>query len=122
MAAIRIGSVSLECADPATLAAFWSGLLGGEIAFESDDFVAVKLDHVWISTVRAENYRPPTWPDDEVPQQIHMDLAVDDLDTAVAKAISLGAEKASFQPAPDRWTVMIDPAGHPFCFTTLIPE
>jgi hypothetical protein len=122
VAAIRIGSVSLECADPATLAAFWSGLLGGEIAFESDDFVAVKLEHVWISTVRAENYRAPTWPDDEVPQQIHMDLAVDDVDTAVAKAVSLGAEKASFQPDPDRWTVMIDPAGHPFCFTTLIPE
>jgi hypothetical protein len=122
MTAIRLGSVSLECAEPAPLAAFWAGLLGGEIAFESDDFVAVKLDHVWLSTVRVENYEAPTWPSDEVPQQMHLDLAVDDLETATAEAISLGAEKASVQPAPDRWTVLIDPAGHPFCVTTLIPE
>jgi hypothetical protein len=122
MTAIRLGSVSLECAEPAPLAAFWAGLLGGEIAFESDDFVAVKLDHVWLSTVRVENYEAPTWPSDKVPQQMHLDLAVDDLETATAEAISLGAEKASVQPAPDRWTVLIDPAGHPFCVTTLIPE
>lgn len=30
--------------------------------------------------------------------------------------------KPATQPAPDRWRVLIDPAGHPFCITTLIPE
>ncbi len=122
MSTIRLGSVSLECAEPAPLAAFWANLLGGEIAFESDDFVAVKLDHLWLSTIKVENYQPPTWPSDEVPKQMHLDLAVDNQAESEAAAIALGAVKATFQPEPLRWTVMIDPAGHPFCLTTLIPE
>jgi hypothetical protein len=122
MTTIRFGSVSLECAEPAPLAAFWATLLGGEIAFESDDFVAVKLDRLWLSTIRVDNFKPPTWPSDEVPKQIHLDLSVDDLASAEAEAVALGAMKASVQPAPDRWTVMIDPAGHPFCLSTQIPE
>jgi hypothetical protein len=122
MTTIRLGSVSLECAEPAPLAAFWATLLGGEIAFESDDFVAVKLDRLWLSTIRVDNFKPPTWPSDEVPKQIHLDLSVDDLATAETEAVALGATKASVQPAPDRWTVMIDPAGHPFCLSTQIPE
>jgi hypothetical protein len=29
--------------------------------------------------------------------------------------IELRATKADEQPAPERWRVLIDPAGHPFC-------
>jgi Glyoxalase-like domain len=122
MSTIRLGSVSLECEDTAPLAAFWAGLLGGEVAFESEEFAAVKLDHLWLSTIKVDNYKAPTWPSDEIPKQIHLDLAVNDLPTAEAEASALGATKATFQPQPERWTVMIDPAGHPFCLTTQIPE
>jgi hypothetical protein len=46
----------------------------------------------------------------------HLDFAVaDDLDAAEARAIELGATKVGEQPNPDRWRVLIDPAGHPFC-------
>lgn len=34
----------------------------------------------------------------------------------------LGLEEAAFQPAPDRWRVMLDPAGHPFCLSTDRPD
>jgi glyoxalase superfamily protein len=122
MSTIRIGSISFDCAEPAPLAAFWANLLGGEIAFESDDFVAVKLENLWLSTTKVENYKPPTWPDDEVPKQIHLELAITNQAESEAAAIALGAVKAAFQPQPERWTVMIDPAGHPFCLTTLIPD
>jgi hypothetical protein len=40
----RLGSIALDCADPSPLAAFWAELLGGEVAFTSDHFVAVKTD------------------------------------------------------------------------------
>jgi hypothetical protein len=122
MAVERLGSISLDCEDPAALAAFWAELLGGEIAFASDDFVAVKTERGWISTVRIIDYQPPTWPDGDRPKQIHLDLAVDDLDTAETEAVRLGARRASPQPAPDRWRVLIDPAGHPFCLSAQIPE
>ena len=118
----RLGSVSLDCEDPTGLAAFWAELLGGEIAFTSEDFVAVKTTRMWISAVRVAHYLAPTWPEGDRPKQIHLDLAVDDLDLAQEEAVRIGARIADTQPAPDRWRVLLDPAGHPFCLSTQIPE
>lgn len=122
MAITRLGSVSLDCDNPAALAAFWAELLGGEIAFTSDDFVAVKTERAWLAAVRVPEYQPPSWPDGGVPKQIHLDLAADDLDEAEAEAVRLGARRADEQPSPERWRVLLDPAGHPFCLSTQIPE
>jgi hypothetical protein len=122
MATIRLGSVSLDCADPSALATFWSTLLDGEIVYTSDEFVAIKLDHVWLSTVKVENYQTPQWPQGSPPKQMHLDLAVDDLATAEEQALRLGAVTADFQPGADRFRVMFDPSGHPFCLTTMIPD
>ena len=95
---------------------------GGTVAFSSDDFVAVKTDRVWLAAVRVSDYRAPSWPEDELPKQMHLDLAVDDLQAAEADALALGAVRASVQPAPDRYIVLLDPAGHPFCLSTQIPD
>jgi hypothetical protein len=122
MASIRLGSVSLDCADPKLLGDFWAALLGGEVAFSSDGFVAVKLERLWLSAVMVEDYEPPTWPRGAVPKQIHLDLAVDDLEASEAEAIRLGAVRADEQPGEGRFTVLIDPAGHPFCLSTQIPD
>jgi hypothetical protein len=69
-----------------------------------------------------EDYLPPTWPDRTRLQQEHLDFAVDDLDAAEEVAVAAGARKAAFQPAPQNWRVMIDPAGHPFCLNGQIPD
>ncbi|MFZ0059546.1 MAG: VOC family protein [Acidimicrobiales bacterium] len=122
MTVARMGSISLDCADPGPLADFWADLLGGEVAFRSDEFVAVKVGPGWLSAVRIADYAPPTWPAGALPKQMHLDLAVDDLETAEAEAIRLGARRAAVQPAPERFRVLLDPAGHPFCLTTQIPE
>jgi hypothetical protein len=44
----------------------------------------------------------------------HVDIAVGDLEGAVARALEVGARLASYQPQADV-RVMLDPAGHPFC-------
>src|SRR5436190_7288710 len=121
MSLARLGSVSMDCADPLPLATFWARLIGGEIAYTSDNGAAVKTDRGWLTAIRVPGYQPPAWPDGDTPKQIHLDLAVDDLDAAEAEAIRLGARKAAQQPSPDRWRVLLDPAGHPFCLTTQIP-
>jgi hypothetical protein len=121
MAVARRGFVSIDCADPIPLAEFWAAMLGGEIKFTSDETVDVQTAWVWISAMKVHGYTPPTWPDGSIPKQIHLDLAVYDLDAAVAEAEAFGARLSSVQPAPSRWRVLVDPAGHPFCVTTQIP-
>ena len=121
MAVARRGFLSIDCAEPIPLAEFWAAMLGGEIKFTSDETVDVQTEWVWISAMKVRGYTPPTWPDGSIPKQIHLDLAVDDLDVAVAEAEALGARLSSVQPAPNRWRVLVDPAGHPFCVTTQIP-
>ena len=72
MANIRVGSVALDCADPIALGAFWAELLGGEVAFSSEEFVAVKTDRVWVTAVRVPDHQAPTWPDGLRPKQMHL--------------------------------------------------
>lgn len=62
------------------------------------------------------------WPEGALPKQLHLELAASDLDAEEARIVGLGATKASTQPRPDGWRVLIDPAGHPFCITNLFPE
>ncbi len=122
MASIRLGSVSLDCAEPAPLADFWAALLGGEVAFSGDDFVAVRVGRQWVTAARVEDFVAPTWPSPDVAKQIHLDLAVDDLADATARALELGATRPPGTRPEDSFVVLLDPAGHPFCLTTQIPE
>jgi hypothetical protein len=115
MTSPRIASINLECLDPAELAHFWAALLDGKVAVTTPDFCAVDAGAVYLGATRVDGYHPPTWPSAERSQQIHLDLAVDDLDSAEARALQLGATKESHQPSPDRARVLRDPAGHPFC-------
>ena len=119
--ALRLAAVSLDTDDPAGLAAFYKQLLSLEDFFASEDFVALKGGPVLLTFQRVAVHTPTTWPDNDVPKQIHLELAVSDLDAAEAVAVGLGAVRATEQPAPDKWIVLLDPSGHPFCITSLIP-
>lgn len=116
-------SVAVDCADPAVLADFWAQLINGEVVYRTPEFCAVRAQHgMYLAAVRVNDYQAPHWPNGLRPKQIHLDLSVDDLDEAEAKACALGAQQATSQPQPDRWRVLLDPAGHPFCLSTQIPD
>jgi hypothetical protein len=121
MGVARAGFVSMDCAKARPLAAFWAAMLGGEVMFTSSSTADVRTEWVWISAMEVPDYRPPTWPGDDVPKQMHLDLAVDDLTSSTRTALELGATLCEVQPHPEHWRVLFDPAGHPFCLTTLIP-
>jgi hypothetical protein len=122
MAVARFASIVFDCKDPAELAQFWAALVGGEVALTGDEFVAVRTSECWIAAMYVPDYRAPTWGDAAVPKQMHIDLSVDDLDEAEAEAVRLGARLLSDQPAPDRYRIFLDPAGHPFCLSIQIPD
>lgn len=115
MASVEIAAINLDCDDPGALAAFWARLLGGELVMESPDFCAVQAGPLVIGAVRVDDHRRPTWPSVEVPQQIHLDLRVDGLESAVEEALRLGASDGPKQFTPERSRVLLDPAGHTFC-------
>src|SRR5690349_6381142 len=122
MAIARFPSIVLDCPDPLALATFYGAMLDWQVdttnADESDGWIDVKSDYgQCLSFQGVEGYRAPSWPSQEVPQQMHLDVVVEDLDTAEAEVIALGATKHEVQPGSS-FRVMLDPAGHPFCLCT----
>ena len=112
----RLQLTALDCPDPELLAAFYGAILDWPVAWRSDRWV--QLDSGGGPTLafqRADHFVPPEWPDPERPQQLHLDVEVDDLDTGELAVLELGASKAETQPRPDSFRVFLDPAGHPFC-------
>ncbi len=115
---VRLVGVSLDCADPAELAEFYLQMLGGRLLWSRPTSVGVQAPGLLLIPQRVENYRPPQWPGASI---VHLDLtAGEHLDEPVKRAVALGARPADPQPDP-RWRVLLDPAGHPFCITTLAP-
>ncbi|AUG75802.1 glyoxalase [Kitasatospora sp. MMS16-BH015] len=116
---MKLTAITLDCADPEALAAFYRRATGFEPHPESDsDFAGLtRQDGLFIGFQRVEDHRAPQWPGQTAPQQMHLDFAVDDLDEAEALLLELGAAKPDHQPGGDRWRVLTDPAGHPFCLT-----
>ncbi|MBV9796000.1 MAG: glyoxalase [Actinobacteria bacterium] len=107
----RLHHVILDTPEPAALAAFWSRLLGQPITYTSDDYVVVAASSAasGLAFQLAPGHQPPTWPDPAVPQQIHLDVMVEDVAAAGPRVLALGAVKL------DGEDVYADPTGHPFC-------
>ncbi len=115
----RLHHVVIDCPEPAALAAFYSELVGLPVTFRSDGWVVIAEDDTssGIAFQLALDHQPPAWPDPDRPQQFHLDVMVDDVDTAGTQVLALGARRLSANDLGSR--VYADPAGHPFC---LIPR
>jgi len=111
----RLNAVVLDCPDPRKLAAFYGELTGWQVEYDEPEWVTLYTGAgLRICFQEAPDYYPPRWPDPTGPQQIHLDLAVEDLDEAEQRVLALGAARAEHQPG-ETWRVYVDPAGHPFC-------
>jgi catechol 2,3-dioxygenase-like lactoylglutathione lyase family enzyme len=107
----RLHHLIIDCPDPEALATFYSRLLGNPITYRDDDFAVVSTSDraSGLAFQRSPDQRPATWPDPAVPQQMHLDVMVEDVATATPGVLALGATKL------DGDGVFADPAGHPFC-------
>ncbi|MFJ3454616.1 VOC family protein [Curtobacterium sp. NPDC090223] len=107
----------LDCPDTRALARFYAELLGGEVVGSDDDWSEVVLPieghRPLVAFQHVDDYRAPEWPGQDVPQQMHIDVKVDDLDTAEAAVLAIGATATG--SGTDTFRVFLDPAGHPFC-------
>ena len=88
---LRVSATTLSTSDVARLAGFYERLLGWHRVDES-----------------------PGWGRQAM---AHLDIATDDLESAVARAVDLGATIAGHQPQQGV-RVLLDPDGRPFCLFT----
>ncbi|MDR2514601.1 MAG: VOC family protein [Christensenellaceae bacterium] len=111
---------ALDCADADALADFYARLLGTEKTLSGGGWAGIHCPQGFILAFQTvEGYIPPVWPwaEGEQQQMAHIDFFVEDLQAAVEHAVACGAKKAGAQYFEES-TVMLDPAGHPFCLST----
>ena len=122
MTIARYAYSALDCENPIALAEFYSKITGwaveplGGFPPEGVTWLARRDENgkTKMGFQKIENYRRPTWPVGEVPQQVHLDFHVLDMEKARAEIIAIGAVQAEFQSA-EHYQVFFDPEGHPFC-------
>lgn len=105
--------VAIDCNDPEPLVEFWTAVLGTRVQRRDPDWIALEPvvpggPHLAFQVVpeakRGKN-------------RLHLDLDVDDLESATAATERLGATRVGdvvVEPG-GRYQVMRDPAGNEFC-------
>jgi catechol 2,3-dioxygenase-like lactoylglutathione lyase family enzyme len=112
----RLEKTVLDCPDPRALAAFYAEVLGMQVNEDRDDWVVIgdvpgarQLAFQLVTT-----WLPPNWPDPRHPQQLHLDIRVDDADAAESAVLALGARRLPAERETG-FRLFADPVGHPFC-------
>ncbi len=113
--------IAFDCPNANALADFYVKLSGWEKEISSDEWAGIRTPQGLLLVFQTvDDYVPPVWPweDGKQQQMAHIDFKVDNLQEAEAHALACGARKAETQYY-DTSTVMLDPAGHPFCLSTV---
>ena len=126
---MAVTSVTIGAPDPRELATFYARMLGWPVTASEGPRPGFPPEDGWAQvkppagtagpTLNFEyeaQYTRPVWPSEPGKQHIteHLDVAVAELDGAVAWAVEVGATLADMQPQQSV-RVMFDPAGQPFC-------
>lgn len=134
LAVPRLHQVVLDTTDARASAEFWRRLLGLVYRQGHEPPAAGEPDTAgsdWLN-LRHPDGRPAlafqhvdrlpraTWPEQHVPQQLHLDLSVGspgELDAVHARVMHLGGALLldRSQDASEPLRVYADPSGHPFC-------
>ena len=110
---IQLHNVTLDCADPQCVAAFWSEALGRPIDDgASDGFVSIGINDGaqtgWFFIQVPEGKT--------VKNRAHFDLQADDRDAEVTRLLGLGGTKVGeYDEYGARWTTLRDVEGNEFC-------
>ncbi|MEU8225679.1 VOC family protein [Kribbella sp. NPDC048915] len=108
---VALESIAFDCADAASLATFWAGVLSSEVDADSNEFFA--------TVNRAAD--GPTLMFLQVPEprtgknRLHVDLVAADWAAEVDRLVGLGAERvAEHDEYGVHWITLADPEGNVF--------
>jgi len=127
-------AVALDTTDARRLAEFYRQLLGysyragdeppapGQPDPRGADWLVLRDDRgvACLAVQQVDEMATPTWPDPQVPQQLHLDMTVgttEELHAQRERACELGASVLADRSADPEEPLFVfaDPAGHPFC-------
>lgn len=108
----RVKQLVINARDPRGQVRFWTEILGGE---------PVDRAHGWSHVNAPDSLRLAFQPDlqeKDGRNRLHLDLEVDDIEAAVARAAALGASRVGGVVTDEAgsFQVMHDPEGNEFCF------
>ncbi|MEU2393558.1 VOC family protein [Streptomyces sp. NPDC007369] len=111
---IRLHQIVVDCREPGKLVRFWARLLETEPVDRARGWSHVDLPGV------ARLAFQPVAEGKAVKNRLHLDLAVDDLAAAAARAVELGATAVGGPVSDDQgsFQTMRDPEGNEFCLVT----
>jgi len=114
----RLEKTVFDCPNPRELAAFYGSVLGMQVNEDVEDGAWVVIGVVpgdrKLAFQRVSRWVPPRWPDPEHPQQLHLDIRVEDIEEAEQAVTALGARRVPAKRETG-FRVYLDPVGHPFC-------
>jgi predicted enzyme related to lactoylglutathione lyase len=114
--AARVRQIVLDAADPALVARFWSAVLDWPIVTRTESWYVLRHGDLSLAVQRAPGHVPPRWPSPGHSQQVHLDIAVDDIDASEQLILDQGGAKLAEHPEQSPpYRIYTDPAGHPFC-------
>lgn len=115
----RLHTTAMDCPEPLETAKFYQALLGGSISPEDASADWINLfepsGRQVLSFQRAEDYVSPTWPDNTVPLQVHIDILVDSYDEAEPTIFAAGGRLIDDSDGHPSFRVYADNIGRPFC-------
>ena len=111
--AARLGLV-LDCADPDTLAAFWSSAIGYAVLGGAGSYVLLVDEAGQQPKLLLQRVAEPK----SGKNRMHVDIETPTVDAEVARLEALGARRIEPQAIEEhgtRWVLMADPEGNEFC-------
>jgi len=107
--------VTIDCADPKELSAFWIEALDAKIMHEIDNeylILGPANKSVLLGLQRVSEAKSGK-------NRVHLDLRAEDRAAEVQRMVGLGATVVDEHVMPGfAWTVLTDPAGNEFCIAS----
>ncbi|SEC16651.1 hypothetical protein SAMN04489727_2804 [Amycolatopsis tolypomycina] len=109
---IRMGMITIDCADPKVLTQFWTAALGTRVEQDHGEFVMLAPPPEGGLMVGIQQVPEPR----AGKNRVHIDFGTEDRAAEVKRLVELGAKEVSEHEVPGlAWTVLTDPEGNEFC-------
>jgi hypothetical protein len=118
--AVRLTEIIIDCADPASLAQFWCGVMGFVVTDvdEGGDVVEIRPEGTDAKTSPVPSLLFIKVPEPRtVKNRLHLDVNTIDADqeTELQRLLELGATRVDIGQGDVHWYVLADPEGNEFC-------